>query len=56
MQIEISPHDNTYTVTETGSVNQITCTAALQPYDVMLFKCLTQPTSWASDYYEVIYI
>ena len=31
MQIEISPHDNTYTVTETGSVNQITCTAMCNP-------------------------
>jgi hypothetical protein len=31
MQIAISPSDNTYTVTETGSVNQITCTADCNP-------------------------
>ena len=31
IQIEISPPDNTYTVTETGSVNQITCTADCNP-------------------------
>ena len=31
MQIEISPPDNTYTITETGSVNQITCTADGNP-------------------------
>jgi hypothetical protein len=31
IQIEISPPDNTYTVTETGSVNQITCTAVCSP-------------------------
>jgi hypothetical protein len=31
IQIEISPSDNTYTVTETGSVNQITCTADCNP-------------------------
>jgi hypothetical protein len=31
IQIEISPPHNTYTVTETGSVNQITCTADCSP-------------------------
>ena len=31
IQIEISPQDNTYTVTETGSINQITCTADCSP-------------------------
>ena len=31
IQIVISPPDNTYTVTETGSVNQITCTADCNP-------------------------
>ena len=31
IQIEISPQDNTYTVTETGSVNQITCTSDCNP-------------------------
>ena len=35
IQIEISPPDNTYTVTETASVNQITCTADCDP------SCLT---------------
>ena len=29
--MEISPPDNAYTVTETGSVNQITCTADCNP-------------------------
>ena len=31
IQIEISPPNNNYTVTETGSVNQITCTADCNP-------------------------
>jgi hypothetical protein len=31
IQIEISPPDTTYTVNETGSVNQITCTADCIP-------------------------
>jgi hypothetical protein len=31
IQIEISPPDDTYTVSETGSVNQITCTADCNP-------------------------
>jgi hypothetical protein len=31
IQIEISPQYNTYTVTEPGSVNQITCTADCKP-------------------------
>jgi hypothetical protein len=31
IQIKISPPDKTYTVTETGSVNQITCTADCNP-------------------------
>ena len=31
IQIEISPQDNTYTVAETGSVNQITCTSDCNP-------------------------
>jgi hypothetical protein len=31
IQIEISPQDNTYTVAETGSVNQITCTSDCYP-------------------------
>jgi hypothetical protein len=31
IQIEILPPDNTYTVSETGSVNQITCTADCNP-------------------------
>jgi hypothetical protein len=31
IQIEISPQNNAYTVTETDSVNQITCTADCNP-------------------------
>ena len=31
IQIAISPPDNTYTVTETGSINQITCTTDCNP-------------------------
>ena len=31
IQIEILPPDNTYTVTETGSINQIACTAGCIP-------------------------
>jgi hypothetical protein len=31
IQIEISPPDNTYTATEPGRVNQITCTAECNP-------------------------
>ena len=31
LQIEILPPDNTYTVIETGSANQITCTADCKP-------------------------
>jgi hypothetical protein len=32
IQIKISPPNTTYTVNETGSVNQITCTADCNPY------------------------
>jgi hypothetical protein len=31
IQIEISPSDSTYTAIETGSINQITCTADCNP-------------------------